>query len=188
MTNAIISAAKLLISSFSAQFPTRVTLLPVAEERLAGLDVAHQDKRQCLAVLPSVPAGSSSSIVHAQVTTVSVVVAPKGGSLDQDQLDALVKHGVTNGINYLAKFPREESVLLSGQLLAAGPEVQKGVITKMRNLMINVAWKVSAGTRAAVVNARLAEVAKKAVELDRQEKEARKQKKEEAAQKTVRRV
>ena len=39
-----ISAATHLISSFSAQFPTLVTLLPPAKESLAGLEVAHQEK------------------------------------------------------------------------------------------------------------------------------------------------
>ena len=196
LTNAI-SAAKHLISSFSAQFPTLVTLFPVAEANLAGLEVAHQAKRQCLAVqssgaagssssivqahvTPVAPAGSSSSIVQAQVTPVSVVVAPKGGSLDQKQVDALIEHGVaTTVISDLATHPRVVSGPLCDQLMRSGPEVQKGLINKMRKEMVHFAWKVSAGTCAAVVHARLAELTKEAVELDRKENNAKKQKEEE---------
>jgi hypothetical protein len=184
-----ISAATHLISSFSAQFPTLVTLLPGAKESLAGLEEAHQDKRQRLAE----PAGSSSSIVHAQgtpvelagssssivpaqVMPVAVVVAPKGGSLNQEQVDALVERGVTtNGINDLAQLPLAMSSPLCDQLLAAGPEVQKGLINKMRTAMVSYAWKVSVGTCEALVNARLAELAKEAIASDRAEKQAKQQ-------------
>ena len=94
-----ISAATHLISSFSAQFPTLVKLFPAAEANLAGLEEAHQDKRQRLAEpagssssivhaqgTPVELAGSSSSIVHAQVMPVAVVVAPKGGYASHSQL------------------------------------------------------------------------------------------------------
>ena len=181
-----ISAATHLISSFSAQFPTLVTLLPGAKESLAGLEEAHQDKRQRLAEpagssssivhaqgTPVELAGSSSSIVHAQVMPVAVVVAPKGGSLNQEQVDALVGRGVTtNGINDLAQLPLAMSSPLCDQLLAAGPEVQKGLINKMRTAMVSYAWKVSVGTSEALVNARLAELAKEAIASDREEKQA----------------
>ena len=186
LTNAICATTH-LISSFSAQFPTLVTLFPAAEANLAGLEEAHQDKRQRLAEpagssssivhaqgTPVELAGSSSSIVHAQVMPVAVVVAPKGGSLNQEQVDALVGRGVTtNGINDLAQLPLAVSSPLCDQLLAAGPEVQKGLINKMRTEMVSYAWKVSAGTSAAVVNARLAELAKAAIASDREEKQDR---------------
>ena len=183
----ISAAARNLISSFSAQFPTLVKLFPAAEANLAGLEEAHHDKRQRLAE----PAGSSSSIVHAQgtpvelagssssivpaqVMPVAVVVSPKGGSLNQEQVDALVERGVTtNGIIDLAKLPLAMSSPLCDQLLAAGPEVRKGILNKMKTAMVSYAWKVSVGTCEALANARLAELAKEAIASDRAEKQAR---------------
>ena len=188
LTNAICATTH-LISSFSAQFPTLVKLFPAAEANLAGLEEAHQDKRQRLAEpagssssivhaqgTPVELAGSSSSIVHAQVMPVAVVVAPKGGSLNQEQVDALVGRGVTtNGINDLARLPLAMSSPLCDQLLAAGPEVQKGLINKMRTAMVSYAWKVSVGTCEALANARLAELTKEAIASDRAEKNAKQQ-------------
>ena len=137
-------------------------------------------KRQRLAE----PAGSSSSIVRAQVTPVAVVVAPKGGSLDQEQVDALVKHGVTQGITGLAKFPSESSSSFCGQLLTCEPnsKAQKGLICKIVNEWVTYTHRVAIGQGKAVAYYWLSQQEKEAVDLVKQKDTARKQKEEEDAQ------
>ena len=108
LTNAI-SAAKHLLTSFSAQFPSLATLLPVAEERLSVLEATHQHKRRC--IVQSSVSGPSPSREWAHECALERPRGDRGVSeelrSDRDYVMEIVKNRV-NGLEFLSTKLRDD--------------------------------------------------------------------------------
>ena len=116
--------------------------------------------------------------------TTTLVLAPEGGSLSQDQADTLVRLGEGAVVTELAKLPPETSAGLYHDLVSAGPAGRKKLANKITTKFADFSWKVNAGVGEGIVKYQIEKETKRRIaelEKEREEEERRQQKKDEDA-------
>jgi hypothetical protein len=167
--SAVIAAAEPL----AVNSPTLTRLLPLAKERLEELTPTQLAKRQRLCE------GSSSAGSRLHVEPSSIILAPNGGSLSQDQVDNLVALDVRNCINELALMPNDSSAGFYRDLVLAGPEGRKKLSQRITAKFADISWKVNAGNEERLLKYRQdQEFKKRLAQLQAEEAEEERKKRE----------